>query len=301
MLIGAIDFSFNDPEMDESLSIKKITISTGVMERPVMIIEATQQPDTEVKITTETHWTITCDQVVWEGYFTIIDSTNPTQGGKFTLTGYLVPKDCALNKRSCYYESLDEGICSCLAGLPAPDFSTAIAFYNQSGELNLDYAYTLAIKDSAGMLPGYSVTEFRMVDYASGSEVFDMSDLGGMAQDGGSKTARSLQEFKVTSDTYDVKSSSDYTYGTIREQMNVSIVGSEYYAAHMAESVNKQILEEIKNALNTTINDFAIAQIGDVVEYPTDGITKDRYLILGARWTFEAGSNSTTYKLIPIE
>lgn len=301
MRLGELDFTFEgDSELTTNYNVDQIEINTGIMQYPTIHLHGTYPEDRSVRFNNTYSWSLVFKDIFWTGYLTPIQDSNPTKTGEITVDAILAPYELALGKSSRYYQSIDDAVnvlCAGFLDLGDLHYSCKEGFYNQLGENNIDFALQMAIKSYSGMIPGFTHRGLRFVDMYSDEEGVDLSNMGGAMDNSGSLSTKSPKDYELQVDLFEVKSTSSHHYGTMREKMNIEIVGSEYFDAFIAESTNKQILEDSKKAISITLSEFVPYCIGDVVKFVVDG-DLTRFIITGAKWKFTRDSVNTIYNLM---
>lgn len=305
MKLGDLSFYLNESEfLTQNYELDNVTITTGIMQAPKISFHGTlPNENNRVRFKQEYTWNLNFKDVEWNGSLTPTGSADPAKGGEITLNAILTPYDLALGKRSTYYQSIEEAVYSLCSGFIDPDSyepSAITAYYNQVGDNNLDYALKLANKSFAGSIPGFTHKGFKLIDFYTSEKGYSLLDKGGSMDTSKNFSLKSPKSYKAEVDLFEVNTTSSHHYGTMRQAMNIQIVGTEYRAAFEAESINNQLLEDSRSALSTTFSEFIEYLIGDVVNLEVSGKLR-RMLIIGATWTINQDGTKTKYDLFNLD
>jgi hypothetical protein len=303
MRLGKLEFDFlEDLTLSTEYNLDEVLIDTGIMKVPRIRLHGTCQYDGLVLGNQDYAFRIKYDDIEWNSVLTPESDSNPTKGGEITFNCIIAPYEIALGKSSQYYKSIDEAISTLCAGwIDANSFDppNQTGYFNQQGENNIEYIYKIGSMAYAGNIPALTQFGFRFVDFYDTEAKYDLTQLGGTLDNSGSVTFKSPKTYKVDVDLFEVTTTSDHNYGTMREGMNVQIVGSEYFSAFRAKSINDQLLEDSNKSLQLTFSDFAPCYVGDIVEYELDRILH-QFLITSASWKITPGGPITTYRLFQV-
>lgn len=302
MKLGDLTITFGDRILDTKFLPEMILIHMRILDAPRITIKGTYQGES-IQLDDAYEFSIRYHNVEWEGSLSLLTRQLPSNGSSITLQGILLPPNVALESGNRYYRSIMEGVSSLCSGVSYPShLRSKFAYYNQTGEMNYQYALQLALRNSQYQIPSLTYTGMRMVDFMHGGEKsYDLIPLTSITTESPNRSYQTDQWVPDRLENYDVTTKSGQFYGMVGKGKTRSIVSRDYIDDYNVLSVNKRLLEDSAIFGSVSISTFVEALPGDNIRYRFNGREIKDYVIADAQWSINYESVITNYGVIDHE